>query len=655
MKYPNKKIIVLILIVSIILNGFVLFPKPTHALDVRDAARVIGAGAAIVGVCIAWSKIQDSILSKSEKAARLALEGVTGIDSGTIDTVLGGGAASGSSVPTEDVKAKQEQSKTTCLTILRDSLISNLKKRLLDTITDETIKWIQGEGSPRFVKNPLGLIKDAGNAAIGDTIQDIGAGDLCYPSARSRLIMQIETPVFSERVSCTLTGVLGNLNTSINDFRNDFRSGGWLAWQETMKLQNNRWGVEALTQNELQKKTNERTAIAEYEASVGGGFLSQKRCAEWTKVEGEEQGVFLSGVDYYFKAPGNTGMDEGVEYNGLTDQPAGSEWRCTDVETITPGSTIGRLTSDALGAEFDYIINASDVGTFTAAIIDAAINRLARESSEGLAGMFTNNPRSGNGATCADIPSELSDLRQKCEELQGDVGGNDITKDDIDPPHGGDDGNDGDNDREENDALNKFIEMEDGHEININESHTHTAILKTNDLGIDWVISWTLRKPDGTFGQSDWEYLDGDVENEVKYTFTPDTTGKYSLTLNVNSVWQASGETSDLGNGGKTITETVRGNDGNDGGGDNDGDNDNDDESIIGRQVIMTANTAYESWASWPIGNQTSILIDPGSKGTVVGGPEPAPVQGSTAEFWQVNWDDYQTTWIEDSVIEVSN
>ena len=30
-------------------------------------------------------------------------------------------------------------------------LLANLKKRLLDKLVDETVKWIQGGGNPRFV------------------------------------------------------------------------------------------------------------------------------------------------------------------------------------------------------------------------------------------------------------------------------------------------------------------------------------------------------------------------------------------------------------------------------------------------------------------------------------------------------------------------
>ncbi|MEX0690018.1 MAG: hypothetical protein WD095_01095 [Candidatus Paceibacterota bacterium] len=719
-----------------------------------------------------------------------------------------------------------------------DIALTRLKKRLLDRITDDTIKWIQGEGSPRFVTDPAGLIKDAGDAAIGDTIQAIGAGDLCYPSGRSRLIMQVETPVFSERISCTLTGVLGNLNTSISDFRNDFRSGGWLAWQETMKLQNNRWGVEALTQNELQKKTNERTTITAQEVASGNSFLDQKRCLEWTKVQGEEQGVFLSGEDYYLRAPGNDDQDikEGVIYVGLTDQPVGSEWKCTDTETITPGSVIGNQLADTVSSEIGFINNANSLGQFASAIIDAAITRLTKDATAGLLGLFSGEgspPREESSNNCQGLEGELlascEDFQKKqndavksssqavndvagslagaitygdCENLALNLVTNGELYDDlgevksttlracfaitlasgpfvhvssdniintgelhehtdavavsiatpkrqlldyrwewkscpggvgqcpeINPEtvsgsllsgsatipgpkytpeqqgiyelelivrdtggktnlannetylssHGGgslvfyklsdvnffaENGKSIENFYRLWEALfiNNFIKAKNTlkestvtinaggpHDMPVSEPFTHTGAFIGPTPGVT-TYAWELTScpgqcpsitngSTGTFSQAG---VGGSINGP---TFTPNDLGQYTLKL---TVFGSSG-----GNIQATVTNTTF--DEVESNGSGQGEDDNNGFSI-GSSITMTASIAHESFTSWPIDHQTDvILINPGSKGIIVGGPESAPVQGSDAVFWQVDWDDYQTTWIEDSVIEILN
>ncbi len=295
--------------------------------------------------------------------------------------------------------------------------LENLKRRLLDALVDETIKWVQGGGEPRFVTNTGDFIRSAADAATGDLIQQVGLGDICYTPLRFRLKIQLEQPVFSQRISCTLDDVVENIQA----FNDNFLDGGWIAYNEVIKPQNNRWGLEVLAQDELMRKQAEKEEAAKQEIAAGGGFLSQKRCLVWEHRPGGIEGIppdLYSTPDIdpalYIESP------DGFPYTGTTDHPFGSEWWCVQSEIITPGSTIGETVAKAVGSDIDYIMNTNDISVYVSAIADAIINRLTKEAVGGLAGFFTSEsspPRGSTTTTCADI-QDLT-LRAACEENLG--------------------------------------------------------------------------------------------------------------------------------------------------------------------------------------------------------------------------------------------
>lgn len=69
--------------------------------------------------------------------------------------------------------------------------------------------------------------------------------------------------------------------------------------------------------------------------------------------------------------------------------------------------------SKAIGSEFDFIINAEDLSTYGAAIMDAAISRIAKMGSEGLAYMT----QSEEEKSCDDFKDPY--LKDLCKRNQG--------------------------------------------------------------------------------------------------------------------------------------------------------------------------------------------------------------------------------------------
>jgi len=250
-------------------------------------------------------------------------------------------------------------------------VLAALKKQILDMMVDQIVAWIQGGGEPKFVSNWSGFLKDAVNETTGRFIDELGLTDLCEPfgisgGASMKIAIQaslIPIKKFSERAKCTLTDIVEN----IEDFTEDFSSGGWLAYSESWDPQNNFFGILISASAELKNRQAESSGSLWSEAIAGAGFLGVKKCQK--------------------------------DANGK-DIPS----TCA---IITPGDTIGKITAKAVGTDIDFILEADQIEEYVAAIADAIINRVI---SEGLGLLSTPNappgiviPRDPNAQPCSGL------------------------------------------------------------------------------------------------------------------------------------------------------------------------------------------------------------------------------------------------------------
>ncbi len=283
------------------------------------------------------------------------------------------------------------------------TILQTLKHRLLSMATNRIIEYIQGNGDPKFIKNFDGVLEDSFQAAVGDTAIELGASELCYEDLRFQLKFDMQQPVFRERVQCTLDDIVENIEA----FGDNFQDGGWIAYQESLKPQNNPQGIKFLTQQEVMNKQEEKETVSKLEVSNSGGFLNSKRCTEWVA---KNDGAVASGNETYNQGFSVTSGHEefnytetpdGYSWNGREDSPLGSDWKCSNTEIVTPSQISKSITTKALGSDIDALLNTEGVGSYIAAIINAGINRLTRETVNGLTYLTS------------------GDKSAKCSELEG--------------------------------------------------------------------------------------------------------------------------------------------------------------------------------------------------------------------------------------------
>ena len=245
-------------------------------------------------------------------------------------------------------------------------ILSSLKKQLLDYLVDQVIGSIQGGGEPQFVTDWQGFLADAGDRAAGEFAQEVGLGFLCSPFNFQIQAALLPVPEFAQAASCTLDDIVGNIEA----FYEDFRNGGWLAYGASWNAENNFFGILSLTIAER----GSRTAAAQFgflsEALSGGGFLSSKKCQK--------------------DANGNDIPDTCV--------------------IVTPGSTVNDLVSKAVGSDFDFIVNAEQLGDYASAITNALINRLITEGLSAVRSATTRTQRERAADQYEDITDNTFDF-----------------------------------------------------------------------------------------------------------------------------------------------------------------------------------------------------------------------------------------------------
>lgn len=250
-------------------------------------------------------------------------------------------------------------------------LLETARKKLLDYLVDSIIKWIQGEDDePAFITDWKDFLKDVADDAIGEFINSTDFSFLCS-NFRYQIELDLAEPDSDLTASCTLTDVIDN----VEDFYDDFTNGGWLAYNTQLYPINNYYGSYMLAYESEYLAVLNASAAAEKETQNSQGFSNTKRCE--------------------------------VEY---VDEKTGKS-ECLDWQITTPGGVIADRVQDALNVDLGVIINAQEVETYLAAILDAAVNRLIRAGADGLLGIDTDDATDDYD----DLGYEAPEVKYSCD------------------------------------------------------------------------------------------------------------------------------------------------------------------------------------------------------------------------------------------------
>ena len=232
-------------------------------------------------------------------------------------------------------------------------------EQLLVALTNQIIGYINSDefGHKGFVLDFNAALNSAAQVAGAKFLNSLTGVNLCSTIPRLKLqIALLPTPDFKTRSECTLDKIVGN----IEDFQKDFSKGGWLAWDESMKANNNAFGTWLVAQDE--KAMLQFAEVQKKEKEMTDGFSPKKKCLDPSGVDPESVNCKTS----------------------ITTAPSGAVEVASNFAALSPIESLqNKITA--------LYIKTGPFGPYLSAITNALLNRLTKDGLSALLSTFTEN------------------------------------------------------------------------------------------------------------------------------------------------------------------------------------------------------------------------------------------------------------------------
>jgi hypothetical protein len=307
---------------------------------------------------------------------------------------------------------------------LRKLLTEVVKDQIIKKLMAQIINWVNGGGEPQFVSNWQGFLGDAAKTAASGVLSKY-APQLCNNFGP---LVQLNLSVPNQNVDqgstgnpyqCTLDKVVSN----IDQFRDSFENGGWLAYGELLQPQNNIFGSQILLGDAMMEESAKAKEAANSEASSGAGFKSQKECVNPVTYDEPAQ---IGGISSEADARSAFGSDFISATCPGGGRPCTSVTACSSdasaKSNTTPGGLVADTTNQISSSPTDRIVNAQDLTGLAVAIINSALNKLMTSSKKGLTNLSMEelNKETDPATSCAGLTGK--DL-EACEKMNSDIKG----------------------------------------------------------------------------------------------------------------------------------------------------------------------------------------------------------------------------------------
>lgn len=239
-----------------------------------------------------------------------------------------------------------------------------IRDRLMATLQEDVLGWVQGNGDPQFVTNWQGYLSNIFSGTAQSVLGEISGGfcNRFRNPVRNITLNTVAAPnidqIIQDNTQCTYPDAGPAGLPSISRFSSDFRTGGWRAYMRVLQPENNVLGATYLAQQAAAMEASAAQSAANAELNAGEGFEPTRQCLE--------------------EAPGPT-------------QP-GQPRPCLRWGPVnTPGGTISDILDQTLGAPIQRITNADNLNglaglaqAFFSQIANAALDRISQSGFRGL-------------------------------------------------------------------------------------------------------------------------------------------------------------------------------------------------------------------------------------------------------------------------------
>lgn len=244
--------------VVFILNISILPPEIAHASYTTDSAKACLKSAAAGG-----------IMETLGQALQTALSTLSGTETAT-------------SVPTSNEVLQETSIAQTIFQKFtkgfEDCIFYAAGQYALNNLNRNTIDWVRKGfgGNPLFATKPFQIYIDTSNAVAGGFSSQFGKIPVTefVPGYQQRVQNQISLSTRQDSSKKYEQSIKSTLPEGVvpQDFYHDFNAGGWDAYMSSLYDNNNGFGVELLTSQELDARQQEAYNIQQQKLAWSGGF-----------------------------------------------------------------------------------------------------------------------------------------------------------------------------------------------------------------------------------------------------------------------------------------------------------------------------------------------------------------------------------------------
>lgn len=283
-------------------------------------------------------------------------------------------AASAAAKTPKEVQAKKSDG-------VFDCIVYNAGQQMLQQLTDNTVKWIQGgfHGSPSFTVNTHEVFLDLADMVAGDLARELRGVAMCDfgVNFQNDLSNTIElsakkTYKFAGAAKCPFPETF-NVNSS--DFYTGINKFSWGAMEYAMKDNGNPFGMALLTGEELERRSSEKKEVRKQELSWSNGFtniVDTDNCQYRSTILGR----------YDTNEDGQITQDEWETLiaDGDIDKNEAREYQKEACKTTTPGKMLGDKLTKATDIDMERLGAVRSIDQ----ILGAFISQVTKQASLGI-------------------------------------------------------------------------------------------------------------------------------------------------------------------------------------------------------------------------------------------------------------------------------
>lgn len=276
---------------------------------------------------------------------------------------------------------------------LLDGIAWAIAKTFISSMVQSLVTWINSgfKGSPMFVQDLEGFLRNAADKAIGQYLDELGGvgSFLCDPF---KLDIQIAIALEYDKIrshsnsKCTLTGIIDNIEDFMSGVEGSFSKGGWNDWFDiTAKPEKyTPFGAGIAAQNEahiriLGARTQENTKLG-----WGAGFLSGEICNTVSGPGGTTK------EECVISKPGKI-IEEALSFN--LDSGRESLITADEIDEIVV-SLLAQLSNQALTGAFGLLGLSSGTGyTYSGFKSGSYLGDMTQTSLNAISTTSTSTPR----------------------------------------------------------------------------------------------------------------------------------------------------------------------------------------------------------------------------------------------------------------------